>query len=231
MYLVEAGHEDEGISRNSDRETPLMAAVRHKDGEDMVRLLAARFPRCISWENKEGLDAFQLAAKLGADKILSILLSLSPSKAELLSHTSSDGNTALHYASAYGNMKAISLLATAGSDPYFKNVGGYTALDYSSTVQAEVYFRGLVVEMEKKKAADSEKAGRRRGGSGPGSGVIVGPGGVRLVDENADMMARARSPSLSKGVMASQPSSGRATPSGWREGWPKALRSRAGSTD
>ena len=77
-----------------------MSAVRCKDGEDMVRLMAGFFPRCISWENEEGLDAFQLAAKLGADRILQILLSFSPNKHELLSHTSTKGNdpgnTALH---------------------------------------------------------------------------------------------------------------------------------------
>jgi hypothetical protein len=47
------------ISRNNDSETPLMfAAAAGK--EDMGVTLAKRFPECIGWQNKEGLDAVSL---------------------------------------------------------------------------------------------------------------------------------------------------------------------------
>ena len=54
--LIDAGHEDENISRNVEGSTPLMEAV--DAGKDAVaELLAARFPRCVEWKNREGLDA------------------------------------------------------------------------------------------------------------------------------------------------------------------------------
>ena len=62
-------------------------------------------------------------------------------------------------------------------------------MSYSASVQAEVYFRGLVG------AAEREGGGTRsRGGSG---GAGKGGGGVRIVDEGRAMgsqeMARVRS--------------------------------------
>ena len=57
-----------------------------------------------------------------------------------------DGNTALHYASAYGQLKGIRALLEAGADPGKRNAWNWTAVSYSLSVQAEVYFRGLVGE-------------------------------------------------------------------------------------
>lgn len=57
--MIEAGHENETVSRNNDSETPLMfAAMAGK--EDMGVILAKRFPECITWQNKDGLDAVSL---------------------------------------------------------------------------------------------------------------------------------------------------------------------------
>ena len=55
-FLVDAGHEDGSISRNNDSETPLMFAATAGREETGV-YLAKRFPECIPWENKAGLDA------------------------------------------------------------------------------------------------------------------------------------------------------------------------------
>lgn len=55
-FLVEAGHEDEGISRNSEWDTPLMLAAEAKQIE-VGKLLIAVFPRCVPWTNKSGMDA------------------------------------------------------------------------------------------------------------------------------------------------------------------------------
>jgi hypothetical protein len=55
-FLIEQGHEDESVSRNNDSETPLMfAAAAGK--EDMGVTLAKRFPECIPWRDRAGLDA------------------------------------------------------------------------------------------------------------------------------------------------------------------------------
>lgn len=57
-----------------------------------------------------------------------------------------DGNTALHYASAYGQLKCIRALLEAGADPNRRNAWSWMAVSYSLSVQAEVYFKGLVGE-------------------------------------------------------------------------------------
>jgi hypothetical protein len=59
-FLIEQGHEDEGISRNNDFETPLMLASA-AGKEDMGVTLAKRFPECIPWHDKAGLDAVRLS--------------------------------------------------------------------------------------------------------------------------------------------------------------------------
>lgn len=59
-YLIDAGHEDKGIARNSDGDTPLMLASEAKQ-VDVGGLLIAKFPRCVPWTNKKGMDAVCLA--------------------------------------------------------------------------------------------------------------------------------------------------------------------------
>ena len=53
-FLIDAGHEDEGISKNANWDTPLSLAV--ETSEAVATLLATRFPRCIPWKNKQGAD-------------------------------------------------------------------------------------------------------------------------------------------------------------------------------
>lgn len=101
----------------------------------------------------------------------------SPSKvvSPLLS-TDASGNTPLHYASAYGQLKSIRTLLEHGADASAKNVWSWTPVSYSASVQAEVYFKGLVNAAEREREVLGMREGSRsRGGSG-GRG-----GGVRLV--------------------------------------------------
>lgn len=64
-FLIEEGHEQEKnsgdvmISRNNDWETPLMIAAA-AGKEDMGVTLAKRFPECIGWQDRNGLDAVRL---------------------------------------------------------------------------------------------------------------------------------------------------------------------------
>lgn len=54
--LLDAGHDEEEISRNTDGDTPLLLAA--KEGcVDVGKLLIERFPSCILLGNREGLDA------------------------------------------------------------------------------------------------------------------------------------------------------------------------------
>ncbi|KAI7525220.1 decaprenyl-diphosphate synthase subunit 1, partial [Hortaea werneckii] len=62
QYLLEAGHEEKEISVNTDNDTPLMSAARNGHVE-VGKLLVQEFPRCISFQNKSGLDALAIASQ------------------------------------------------------------------------------------------------------------------------------------------------------------------------
>lgn len=62
-----------------------------------------------------------------------------------------NGNTALHHASAAGELKSLRLLLQAGAAPFAQNAYSWTPIAYSSTVAAEVYFKNLVAEFEKRR--------------------------------------------------------------------------------
>lgn len=53
-FLIDAGHEDDGISRNANGDTPLHLAV--ETSAPVATLLASTFPQCIPWKNKQGAD-------------------------------------------------------------------------------------------------------------------------------------------------------------------------------
>lgn len=55
-YLLDAGHDGDEISRNMEWDTPLMLACRQGHLE-VGKMLIERFPRCIPWTNKKGIDA------------------------------------------------------------------------------------------------------------------------------------------------------------------------------
>lgn len=111
-----------------------------------------------------------LASKEGHDTVVQILLTFSPHGPEvLLSNSDVDGNTALHFASSNGHLLVLRTLLAAGADSERRNVWSWTPVAYSATVQAEVYFKGLVGEVERRKAV-------RRQAEEKGTG-----GGVRIV--------------------------------------------------
>ncbi|KAF2240841.1 ankyrin [Trematosphaeria pertusa] len=149
-FLIEAGHEDEIVSRNNEWETPLMlAAIAGK--EDMGVMLAKRFPECIPWQNKAGLDALMLSCRSGTGTLhlIPTLLLHAPSILTTYDHT---GNTALHHASAAGELKALRMLLQYGANPLAQNAYSWTPVHYSATPAAEAYFKTLIIEFEKKKA-------------------------------------------------------------------------------
>ncbi len=122
--------------------------------------------------------------------LVSTLIQQSPIPAPtLLAAVDLDGNTALHYASAYGQLKAIRALLAAGANPGARNAYSWTPIAYSSTVQAEVYFRGLVGgvsndtigngTVRKDWEGGGGGGGLTRGGVGTGAGLRI----VRTGDE------------------------------------------------
>lgn len=83
--------------------------------------------------------------------------SSSPTLFELISAQDHSGNTALHHASASGNLKALRALVVAGADPLAKNCSGWTPESYSVSVQAEVYFKSLINEWKERTAEGQQR--------------------------------------------------------------------------
>ncbi|KAF1916423.1 ankyrin repeat-containing domain protein [Ampelomyces quisqualis] len=178
-FLIDKGHEDEMISRNNDFETPLMLAAA-AGKEDMGVMLAKRFPRCIPWRDRAGLDALMLACKsgFGTLHLIPTLILHGPS---ILAAADSNGNTALHHASASGELKALRMLLQYGANPLASNAYSWTPVHYSATSAAEAYFKTLIIEFEKKKAEGRREGERRRKGAG-----------VRLVTDEDGLEGRGR---------------------------------------
>lgn len=179
-YLIEAGHEKAEISRNTEHDTPLILAARNGHVE-VGKLLVRLFPRCISYANRAGLDVLSVAAQQPSSTgLIPVLLNEAQCPASV-DVKDQDGNTPLHHASASGSLKALRILLSAGANPLAKNNYDWTPLAYSQTVAAEVYFKNLVAEFERRKVeglrAEEEREKQR-------------VAGVRVVaheDENGNM--------------------------------------------
>ncbi|CZT53470.1 related to AVO2 Component of a complex containing the Tor2p kinase and other proteins, which may have a role in regulation of cell growth [Rhynchosporium secalis] len=155
---------------NEEYQTPLHLAAASGHTE-IVHLLCSSCPGCIKKGDLRGRDALMLASREGHDTVVQILLTFSPSgPAELLEASDIDGNTALHFASSNGHLLVLRTLLAAGADSEKRNVWSWTPVAYSATVQAEVYFKGLVSEVERRNKV-------RRDVREKGTG-----GGVRIVN-------------------------------------------------
>lgn len=184
-HLLSLGHESDGPSRSTTGLTPLMLAASSDTpaATAVARLLLAHDPSCVWLQDGAGLDAFAHAARAGATALLGALLaaSLPPpfleQRASLVQGRDVVQNTPLHHASAAGQLKALRLLVGAGADAEVRNAARWSALDYSATVAAEVYLRGLVRERDAKVVGGT--VGRERGGSDERRAGVRG--GVRLV--------------------------------------------------
>jgi len=158
-----------------------------------ARALVEAFPRCVAMVDARGVDALALCARSRdgvSTALIPVLLGLGGDEGgeegeeegggrELAASASphsrdADGNTPLHHASAAGNLAALRMLLAAGANPLAKNDYDWTPLAYSQTVAAEVYFKNLVAEFERRKVEGlrvGEERERQRAA------------GVRLVDE------------------------------------------------
>ncbi len=169
--LVSLGHEDPCPALNEGHQTALMlaAAAGHTD---VVHFLCESNPPSIMRQDARGRNAIMEASLGGHDTVLQILLTYVPDGAtEALSQADLDGNTALHFASSNGNLLVLRTLLAAGADAERRNVWSWNAVAYSATVQAEVYLRGLVAEVEKRRQRRKTVEDSWKGGS------------VRIVEE------------------------------------------------
>ncbi|KAK4641739.1 Target of rapamycin complex 2 subunit avo2 [Podospora bellae-mahoneyi] len=203
--LISLGHErtrtadnnptddDDNItpSLNDNHQTPLMLASAAGHTE-VVHCLCEFHPAGIVRQDIRGRDAIMEASLHGHDTVVQLLLTYAPGGAEsALRNADLDGNTALHFASSNGNLLVLRTLLAAGADPRRTNVWLWTAEAYSATVQAEVYLKGLVVEVERRRGLraqettpQQESPKRIREGVGvmdasPKKEVVVGKGSPR----------------------------------------------------
>ncbi|WPH00486.1 Hypothetical protein R9X50_00331500 [Acrodontium crateriforme] len=176
-FLIDAGHEKSEVSRNASHETPLMLAARNGHVE-VGRLLIHRFPRCVTMTNEAGLDALSIASQAPASTGLIPFLLSEPDYPASPHTQDQDGNTPLHHASASGSLKTLRILLSVGANPLAKNNYDWTPLAYSQTVAAEVYFKNLVAEFERRKIEEAKMSEERN---------RLKNGGVRLVDDESKL--------------------------------------------
>jgi hypothetical protein len=188
-YLIDSGHESEIISRNNDWETPLMLACAAGKEECGV-MLCRRFPECVSWKNKAGLDALMLAAKSGSGT-LHLMPTLILYDPNILVASDGKGDTALHHASAAGELKAMRMLLSYGANPLSANARSWTPVHYSATGAAEAYFKTLIIEFEKKKAEGKRAVAERERQQ---------KAGVRLVTDSEGLARNGGSGNMGSGT-------------------------------
>ncbi|ROT41995.1 ankyrin [Sodiomyces alkalinus F11] len=170
--LIEFGHEDPDPALNENLQTALMLAAAGGHTE-VVHFLCELNPEIVLRRDARGRDAIMEASRNGHDTVLQILLTYVPGGPEqAVQRVDTDGNTALHFASGNGNLLVLRTLLAAGADAERKNNWNWTALSYSATVQAEVYLKGLVAEVERRKQIRQEIEEKKKAG------------GVRLVEES-----------------------------------------------
>ncbi|KMU76837.1 hypothetical protein CISG_05670 [Coccidioides immitis RMSCC 3703] len=155
-FLVDFGHDlcnpdssqlgfnsTPGISLNTDSSTPLHLAAANAHA-DCVDFLCSTFPQTIDRQDKNGATPLMLAARAS-----------NPSNTP----QNNAGNTALHYASAWGNLKAFRLLVQWNAPPLVKNNAGSVPADYALTGQAAIYCRGLIAEFGRHRLEEEEQEG------------------------------------------------------------------------
>lgn len=163
--LITLGHEQDGVSLNEDHQTPLMLASA-KGHTEIVHLLCAECPTSICRRDIRSRDALMEASRGGHDTCLQILLTFAPGGPQvMLDNADVDGNTALHFASSNGHLLVLRTLLAAGADSEKRNVWSWTPVAYSATVQAEVYFKGLVAEIDRRKVVRKQAEMKGTGGA------------------------------------------------------------------
>jgi uncharacterized protein len=199
-HIYSARTDNLGISVNHDGHSPLhLAAIYSR--EPLVELLCSQFPHTVNRRDYEGRTPLHLASSAHVMPLTAIVQSAKNSRPmedltiiETLIRYGGEvnaqdnaGNTCLHNATAWGHLKAVRALIQAGADPLCSNFAGWAPHNYSLTVQADVYYRNLVAEWEKRKAEEKLHQSERRGKGG---------GAVRLVsdhDDDSEIDQRSRS--------------------------------------
>ncbi|RIA83370.1 ankyrin repeat-containing domain protein [Glomus cerebriforme] len=136
-YLLQQGHEDLELSRDFENNTILMIAAKYNSLE-ILKMYATLFPSSVNMVNKQGQTALIFASKLdNLDAIKVLLLEFGAD----INQTDFNGNTALHYAAAWNQFQAVTMLIERGCQFASKNLSGWTALDYSYSMEMKTHLQ------------------------------------------------------------------------------------------
>tara|TARA_R110002003_G_scaffold63_2_gene5800 strand:+ start:8706 stop:9191 length:486 start_codon:yes stop_codon:yes gene_type:complete len=122
----------------------------------------------------------------------------------VLTNSDISGNTALHHASAAGELKALRMLLQYGANPLASNAYSWTPVHYSATPAAEAYFKTLIIDFEKNKAEVKREMRERERQRNAGVRLVTdqeGLGGGGLVSQVGDRQ-RARDDAAIAGLPA-----------------------------
>lgn len=97
------------------------------------------------------------------------------------------GNTALHHASAAGELKALRMLLQYGANPLAQNAFSWTPVHYSASSQAEAYFKTLIIDFEKKKAEGKRVERERERQRNAGVRLVTDQEGLGTVGASSGM--------------------------------------------
>lgn len=206
---------NQGPSYNTDGQTPLHLAASHSHTY-VVEVLCTSFPHLVDRPDSSGATALHLAARAHptpsattstfAKRISTKAAEDTSTISLLLTHNAEieaqdgKGNTCLHYASAWGNLKAVRLLIQNGADPLARNHEGWQPEYYSVTVQAEVYYRNLVAEWEKRRAEENIRMKEVRARSAAGVRLVTADEGEEGEDLRWDDARDRASSGASRGT-------------------------------
>ena len=125
-FLLDNGHEANGISKDIMNNTALLIAILF-DNPEAFDLYLDRFPFVVHSKNKNGESALHLAAQKGKDEVILKLLQRNAN----IDDTDSQGCTPLHYAAAWAHRNTIDLLISNGANYNIPNGKGWRPSDFA----------------------------------------------------------------------------------------------------
>ncbi|RXK36129.1 hypothetical protein M231_06620 [Tremella mesenterica] len=184
--LLDYGHDDQELSRDADNNTilhllasvpspPTLSPHTHLLRSNptlppppkqrtfpelqqislrMTELYHTLFPFLLDWSNAGGKTALHVAAQAGNTPFINLLCDLGAD----VDLTDLQGNTPLHYASAWGHLESLRCLMMRGCQFASRNFEGFTASDFS-------YDQNIMINLQNKaKELFEERRFRRRDG-------------------------------------------------------------------
>lgn len=125
----------------------------------MTEIYHTLFPFLLDWSNSGGKTALHVAAQAGNASFISLLCDLGAD----VDLTDLQGNSPLHYASAWGHIDSIQVLLERGCQFAARNFEGFTASDfaYSNTVMKALQDFARDVFEERRNRRNQERLGER----------------------------------------------------------------------